>query len=96
MTDQETATWLGERRGREFSPEEVRHLSGWVFWHDREYEEVECMKATPDDMWAEPWSAIKVEESPFGKPFNPRSYEAALERLNSGYDRYIKEMEGES
>ena len=95
MTNQETATWLGERRGREFSPEEVRHLSGWVFWHCREYEEVECIKAEPNDMWAEPWSDIKVEESPFGEPFNSQAYATALERLNSGYDKYIKRMEDE-
>ena len=95
MTNQETATWLGERWGRGISHNEVMHRDGWVFWHDREYEEVECMKATPDDMWAEPWSDIKVEESPFGKPFNSQAYATALERLNSGYNRYIKEMEEE-
>lgn len=70
LNKKEAALWVNEAWGRaDIKPKHVYHKGNWLFVNDPEDDysgEVECIHAPKSgDIWAETFTGIKLEDSPF-------------------------------
>tara|TARA_R110000751_G_scaffold240518_1_gene341119 strand:+ start:631 stop:936 length:306 start_codon:yes stop_codon:yes gene_type:complete len=91
LTVKQAAHWLSEAWGKEIKTRDVRLRGNWLFWHDREYCEVDCIhNPKGGDLWAEAWTGISLEKSPWLA--TTETLNETLATLDKGIAKYINEI----
>ena len=96
-TKQDIALCFGERTGYDVEPKDIRVRGNWLFhradWLDGD---VDCYPAkdaryNSGVLCMEPWSGVKMEDSPF-IPKNDERVAKALEILDKGYNKHLQDL----